>query len=97
MIVHRIDGPPGPRRVEGQAPARSVRSADLGDGAATDRVEVSAEARRIRDLAEAAAALPGVREHKVEPLRRSIDDDTYRVDPRAVARAILEHEDGLAR
>jgi flagellar biosynthesis anti-sigma factor FlgM len=60
-------------------------------------MEVSPEARQVRALVVAAAALPGVREHRVAPLRQAIADDTYRVDRRAVARAILEHEDGLAR
>lgn len=55
------------------------------------------ESREIRALAEAAAATPGVREERVAPLRQAIADETYRVDPRAVARAILEHEDGLGR
>jgi flagellar biosynthesis anti-sigma factor FlgM len=97
MNVQRVDGPNGARRVEATTPSRSARLADTDGPASSDRVEVSTEARRIAALAEAAAALSGVRNERVEPLRHAIDEDTYRVDPRAVARAILEHEDGFAR
>lgn len=97
MSVHRIDGPQGSRRVEPQAPVRSGKHPSLGESAATDRVEVSEAARQVRALAEAAAALPGLREDRIAPLKQQIADETYRVDPRAVARAILEHEDGLGR
>jgi flagellar biosynthesis anti-sigma factor FlgM len=97
MNVHRIDGPQGPRRVEAPTAARQGPPAVSGDVSASDRVEVSFEARQVRALADAAAATPGLREERVAPLRRAIADETYRVDPRAVARAIVEHEDGLAR
>ena len=97
MNVHRIDGPQGPRRIEAPSPARPAQPAGPGEAATSDRVEVSVEARQVRALAEAAAATEGLREDRVAPLRRAIADETYRVDPRAVARAILEHEDGFAR
>lgn len=48
-------------------------------------------------LTDAAMRLPEIRTDKVETVRRSLADGTYRVDPQTVARAILEFEDGFPR
>ena len=58
-------------------------------------MELSADARRVASLVDAARSLPEIRHHKVESLRRALSRGTYDVDPRSVARAILEFEDGL--
>ena len=95
MALHRVDGPSGPQGPHrpGRTPAPKVTdSTGTGSG---DRIELSVEARRIAALSEAAAGLPEVRMEKVEPLRQALADGTYSPDPRAVARAILEFEDGL--
>jgi flagellar biosynthesis anti-sigma factor FlgM len=97
MNVHRVDGPGGPRRLEPTASARPAKAPEVDRPGTTDRVEVSAEARRIAALSAAASERQGIREGRVEELRKSIALGTHEVDPRALARAIVEFEDGLAR
>ena len=80
------------------ATARSGESqpASRTDGPGGDRVEVSAAARRMAVLFEAVDRLPEIREERVEELRQALRDG-YEVEPRRLARAILEFEDGLYR
>lgn len=59
-----------------------------------DSLELSPEARKLIDLTaaarEKAQQLPEVREDLVKSLRERIAEGTYRVDPQAVARRLLE-------
>ena len=47
-------------------------------------------------LAEKAAGLPDVRREKIEALQRALDDGSYQVDARQLAKKILEFEDAFA-
>jgi len=78
------------RREEG---ARSERT----DGPSGDRIEVSLAARRMARLVDAAGRLPELRAPRVDALRDALRGGTYDVEPRALARSILEFEDGLFR
>jgi len=96
----KIDGIGGQGRPEpsGKIDRReeSARS-DRPETTAGDRVEVSASARRMSRLVGAANRLPEVRTGQVEALRDVLRGGTYEVEPRALARSILEFEDGLYR
>ncbi len=95
MPVDRVNGPPPtePARRSEQG-SRGPRSAGAS-GPQTDRIEVSADARLLASLVRAALELPAVRATEVERLRDAVAAGAYEVDPRALARAILEFEDGL--
>ena len=60
-----------------------------------DRVELSQAAREFGRLAALAHGLPEIRHDRVEALRREITSGRYGIDPTALARAILELEDGI--
>lgn len=98
MAIDRLDGiggtgkPGGPGRSE-ERPGKAEKSEATG----RDRVEVSGDARRVSELARKAAALPEVRQDKIDSIREAVEEGTYEVRPRHLARAILEFEDGLDR
>ena len=97
MAVHRVDGPGGPARPEFPARPRVGKKPDPVQPAQADRVDLSPEARQVASFVEAAKGFPEVRVEKVEKMREAIQQGTYSVDPRAVARAILEFEGDFER
>lgn len=60
-----------------------------------DRLELSPDAQRIAKLVQSANALPEIRQERVAELSRAIRRGVYEVEPRALARSILEFEDDL--
>ncbi len=72
-----------------------ARGSDSALPATGDRIELSPQARQISTLSDAAAALPEIRSERVHGLRLAIADETYRIDSRQLARAILDFEDGI--
>ncbi|MBZ5637227.1 MAG: flagellar biosynthesis anti-sigma factor FlgM [Acidobacteriia bacterium] len=95
MKINGADGSGGARRLERPVDSHRVRKPEASRAGNQDRVELSAEARQVAALAEASGGLPAVRQDKVDTLRRALDAGTYQVDPRRLARAILEFEDGI--
>lgn len=94
MAIDRIQGPGAPKppeTVQGASRAATRRGPDAPATRQDDRIELSDAAR----LAARAGELPEVRVEKVERLREAIQEGTYAVDPRAVARAIVEFEGEL--
>jgi len=93
-----IDGIGGGRGIpprsepSGAGEARPADEAERGTG---DRIELSPLARDVARLAGTAEALPDVRPERVAALRSAVDSGTYRVDARALARALVDFEDGL--
>lgn len=68
-------------------PARRRAAAEPAETAATDRIEVSAEARSLVTADELTRA------RRVAQLRASVDAGTYSVDPAALARRLAERGD----
>ncbi len=68
--------------------AKAVPSA--GNNSAVDQVSISAKSREIQKLESVIASTPDVREDKVAKLKEKIEKGEYRVDPREVARKILQ-------
>jgi len=97
MKIHDIGGHGGPRRPDGPGGSGTREGASSTTGVERDRIELSETARRRLTLLREAQGLPEIREERVESLRRAIETDSYRVDVRRLAQAILEFEDGLRR
>lgn len=95
MKIHDIGGHGGPRRPEGPGGSGSAEGASSKKPVERDRVELSEAARSRLALLKAAQELPDVRADRVDSLRRAIEAGAYSVDPRRLAQAILEFEDGL--
>ena len=97
MKIHDIGGHGGPRRPDGPGGPGTREGASSSKAVERDRIELSEAARKRLALAREAQGLPEIREERVESLRRAIETDSYRVDARRLAQAILEFEDGLQR
>lgn len=97
MKIDGFDGVSRPKPAEGPGnQPRVARQEEAGQAPSPgDRVELSDRAREVATLAEKSASLADVRREKVEAVREAIEAGTYRVDPRQVARSILEYEDGF--
>ena len=95
MRIDGFDGVTRTGRPEATGPGPVERSE--GPERPGDRVELSDRAREVAALAARSGALADVRREKVEAIRASLDDGTFRVDPRRLAQKILEFEDGLER
>jgi negative regulator of flagellin synthesis FlgM len=97
MKIPEIGGQGRPERPNAPEKRSGDRRPAASSEVRADRVEVSETAKQMSSLAAAAGRLPEVRQERVEALRRAIEDGSYQVDPRALARSILELEDGLFR
>jgi len=62
---------------------------------AGDRAEFSYAAKQIAQLADKAAGFADVRREKVEAIRQSLEEGVYEVDPRFLAKAMVEFEDAF--
>jgi len=95
MPIDRVNGPFPPR------PAGPIGQGGRGprptgaNPAEADRIELSGDSRLLRALVETALDLPDVRAEQVERFREAIARNLYTVDGLALARALLEFEDGL--
>lgn len=94
-----VDGPGGPQRVDPAAPKTPAqgRSSEAGADGFAEFVDLSAKAAEVASLAAAVVALPEIRADNVAEIRAALRRGAYEPDPRTVALAILEFEDGLRR
>ena len=95
MKIYDIGGQGIPRRPEGSGDRKDGAEPRPAERTGGDRVEVSENARRLPALVEAVNRLPEIRQEKVAHLKKAVESGTYKVEPRVLARAILEFEDGL--
>lgn len=96
MAIDRIEGTAGTGATG--ATSRADRTPAVPESprpAGGDSLQLSPEAVERAGLARAAAAIPEVREEEIARLREALADDTYQVDPRQLARALVEFESDL--
>jgi negative regulator of flagellin synthesis FlgM len=62
------------------------------DAPKTDSVSLSDDARSLSAARQAAQAAPDVREHKVAAIKQRVEDGTYTVSSRVLARNILANQ-----
>jgi negative regulator of flagellin synthesis FlgM len=60
----------------------------------SDTVEISNRSRELARARQAVDATPEVRTEKVAAIKKRIEDGTYTVSPRLLARKLLEGSDG---
>jgi negative regulator of flagellin synthesis FlgM len=98
MSVNRIDKTGGlDRPTQVDKPDAALATGGARGASRGDRVELSHDGRLRASLARRALGLPELREGRIDELRRAIADGSYRVNSRAVARAMVELEDDLGR
>ena len=95
MKIYDIGGQGIPQRPEAARERRDATEPSPAEHVGADRVEVSETARRMSAMVDAVNRLPEIRQEKVALLRRAVTNGSHHVEPRALARAILEFEDGL--
>ena len=64
-------------------------------GQPSDRVRISARARELQQLWDAAAGAPEVRTELVERVRSEIQNGRIRIDPERIAQALLSEFENL--
>lgn len=75
----------------GNAEPQKGSSAKAGNGqAVVDKVEISGARDEIERLKGKIGALPATREEKIASVREAIESGTYKVDAKAVAKAMLK-------
>ena len=70
------------------APAKE----DTAKPAPSDTVTLTDTAARLRDLKESLSALPVTDSQRVETIKKSVDDGTYKIDAGRVATKLIELE-----
>jgi negative regulator of flagellin synthesis FlgM len=99
-----IRGLPGSSPADGINPATGTKPGhgtaattpgSGGQGAAADSVDVADTRSLLQTINDAAAAVPTVDQNRVDALRQAIRNGTYRVDPQAVAKGLLNSETAL--
>lgn len=97
MNINGIGGPhdsyPINKKTESDPRTRSTER--TAAPSSRDWLELSPDAQRIASLVQAANDLPEIRQERVAELTRAIRLGVYEVEPRALARSILEFEDAL--
>ena len=78
----------GPASKAGMDPAQSLG----GRGGAT--VEISDRAKLMKQATDVVKSSPDVRKEKVQALKKSIQDGTYRVDSSAIAERLVDEHLG---
>ena len=91
--IYRTQGASAGTPAEG-ATGRRRGSAAGGATGRTDSATFSARALELARAQEAAQRSPELRAGRIAQVRAQIADGTYRVDPLAVARALLESASG---
>ncbi len=59
-------------------------------GTASDRISLSGKAKEVEELKKVVSEVPDVRQDKVEAIKTSILEGTYKVDSLKVASKLLE-------
>jgi negative regulator of flagellin synthesis FlgM len=93
MKINGFGGPHETYPVSKSEESKATEKTKVAGGA--DRVEISADAKRIARLAQAAKQLPEIRQERVAELAEAIQGGVYEVEPRVLANSILEFEDAL--
>ncbi|RMG04209.1 MAG: flagellar biosynthesis anti-sigma factor FlgM [Nitrospirae bacterium] len=57
---------------------------------AADQVELSGRAKEVENLKAEIAALPEIRQEKVEAIKKAIESGNYRIDPGKIAERIID-------
>ncbi len=90
-MMSEVRETPGATKVVRIEERRNTARAPRQPGAAAaDRSGVSERARELAGALEAVRAAPDTRGAKVAVLKAAIANGTYRPDPRAIAREIME-------
>ncbi|MBI3911621.1 MAG: flagellar biosynthesis anti-sigma factor FlgM [Armatimonadetes bacterium] len=69
---------------------RGPRPANPASPVAADEVQLSDRAETLRKAKEAYAALPEVREERIAPLKKQIEEGRYQIPERELARRLLD-------
>ena len=77
-----------------RAPSEVARASDA-DRPRGDTLEISTRARELAKARQAVDAAPDVRTEKVADIKKRIEDGTYTVSPKILARKLLDHADEL--
>lgn len=56
-----------------------------------DKVEISNEAKKIKELVKKTTNLPDIRQDKVNAIKEQIDSGNYKVTPEQIAKGIIEN------
>ncbi len=81
-------------RRAGRTPSEVARPSDA-DRSRGDSLEISDSARQLAKARQAVDAAPEVRSEKVADIKKRIEDGTYSVSPKVLARKLLDHADQL--
>ena len=77
-----------------RAPSELARTSDT-DRPRGDTLEISDRARELAKARQAVDQAPEVRAEKVADIKKRIEDGTYSVSPKILARKLLDHADEL--
>jgi flagellar biosynthesis anti-sigma factor FlgM len=77
-----------------RTPSDVARAAD-SDRPRGDTLEISDKARELAKARQAVDSAPDVRSEKVADIKKRIEDGTYSVSPKILARKLLDHADEL--
>ena len=74
----------------GKQDTASAANQETSKATQSDQVQISGKTREIESLREVISQMPEIRTDKVEALRNSIQDGTYKVNSEGIAGRILE-------
>ncbi len=74
-----------------QAQQKKAKEAKTQKGVTGDKVEISLQAQKIKELTRKTASLPDIRKDQVVKIRKEIDGGTYKVSAEQIAKSMLEN------
>lgn len=82
----------GVKSVSGSSDQANGSSAKVAAVRPTDSVRLTGDAKQLHELEQTIAAIPVVDHERVERVRQSLADGSYKMDPQAIAAKLVRWE-----
>lgn len=74
-----------------QSQQKQAKESKISRGIQADKIEISSEAKKIKEFVKKTSSLPDIRSDVVEGLKQKIDKGQYKVTSEDIAKSMLEN------
>ncbi len=74
-----------------QSQQKQAKESKAAKGSQGDKIEISNEAKKIKELVKKTSSLPDIRSNVVDDLKQRMDNGEYKVSSEDIAKSMLEN------
>ena len=74
-----------------QAQQKKAKEAKTQNNPSTDKVEISPEAQKLKEMVKKTISLPDIRKEQVEQLKKEVDSGSYNISAEQIAKSMLDN------